>query len=567
MYMYTGSSLPPSKSTEQASDEMMGHKMLGAVMLPVLWGLRLTSGIDGAQLSSVGRGGGGGGRDLDEMRTAYCSGHSAGAALFDLDVSRKGYATPEGEGVEGGGGIGASDLDVRRRGYGGGLYMRHRRGKAEEDMHAVGHIQSEEGIGRNAGLCAAVERQASDQAVDLDARRRGRGAFCGLFERHTHTYTKTYGSASMRREAEEDAGAAHQIQCAEVASRNAGIRAAVETLLLQVTTSVSTLVHQCLPINMRATTAGPYDSSSDGISGGNECEQNLPRHQVHAPREGDAQSQMRRELLDSFLQELGVDVKALREDEFSGNPARKAYFSFINPRRGKSGVLSGGESLAQRARRYAAQISFLHREQSVRLAEFVRNIDRCHRDESRGTSRHSVSLVLDNLRSVYNVGSIFRTAETAACQEIITCGITPHPPHEKLRKTAFSAAETVPTRHFSSTLEAVLWLKSRNVTVLAMETTNRSKRYTDYNFSNPTALVLGNEVTGVDLQALQVCDDVVEIPTFGTKNSLNVASACAVVVFEVLRQFGALGGGGGGGEGGGGGGGGGCGAGGGGRRG
>jgi len=146
-------------------------------------------------------------------------------------------------------------------------------------------------------------------------------------------------------------------------------------------------------------------------------------------------------------------------------------------------------------------------------------------------------LVLDNLRSAYNVGSIFRTAETAGAAEVITCGITAHPPHPKLMKTAMQSVEVVPSRHFDDALLAIDTLKSEGYSIVAMETTSLSKKYTDVKFTGKVALVLGHELTGVDTRIMEKADMVVEIPTYGVKNSLNVGSAASIVLFEILRQW------------------------------
>jgi tRNA G18 (ribose-2'-O)-methylase SpoU len=135
------------------------------------------------------------------------------------------------------------------------------------------------------------------------------------------------------------------------------------------------------------------------------------------------------------------------------------------------------------------------------------------------------------------VGSIFRSAETAGASLVLTCGITCHPPHPKLMKTALSSADSVPTRHFESTLEALEWLKTQGYTVVVMETTDRSETYTETTYPPMTALVVGNEVSGVDTRLIEMADKVVQIPTYGVKNSLNVASALPIVLFEVLRQW------------------------------
>ena len=148
-----------------------------------------------------------------------------------------------------------------------------------------------------------------------------------------------------------------------------------------------------------------------------------------------------------------------------------------------------------------------------------------------------VHLVLDNLRSAFNVGSIFRTADTARIASILTCGYTAHPPHARLEKTALGALDYVPTAHYDSALDAVADLQSRCVSVFALETTSHSKPYTAVDFPRPVALVLGNEALGIDREVLAACDELIEIPVFGYKNSLNVASACAVVLFEILRRW------------------------------
>jgi tRNA G18 (ribose-2'-O)-methylase SpoU len=164
------------------------------------------------------------------------------------------------------------------------------------------------------------------------------------------------------------------------------------------------------------------------------------------------------------------------------------------------------------------------------------------RDSPATPQRVAVTLVLDNVRSAYNVGSIFRTADTACLAEVVTCGFTPHPPHPKLHKTGFGAIGSVPSRHFGSTLAALAALRAEGIVqVAAMETTERSESYVTVDLPRSgVAIVMGNEEVGVDMAVLNQCDRIIEIPTLGTKNSLNVASAASVVVFEVLRKWGSL---------------------------
>jgi len=200
------------------------------------------------------------------------------------------------------------------------------------------------------------------------------------------------------------------------------------------------------------------------------------------------------------------------------------------------------EALMAAARRAAHHIGHLLREEAAANAEYLRNNDAAARTTQR-QSPHPLTLVLDNVRSAYNVGSLFRTADTARCAEIITCGFTPHPPHPKLAKTAFGALDSVATRHEESTLHAIRALQRSGVKVYAMETTETAVNYCAAGFPRGeagVALVMGNEQIGVDTAVLALVDGTVEIPTFGLKNSLNVASAGAIVVYEVLRQWGAL---------------------------
>lgn len=159
-------------------------------------------------------------------------------------------------------------------------------------------------------------------------------------------------------------------------------------------------------------------------------------------------------------------------------------------------------------------------------------------EEYQALPKHPLYLVLDNLRSAFNVGSLFRTADTARLAGLLTCGYTAHPPHPKLDKTALGTLAYIPTTHFATTLEAVESLRARGVAVWGLETTSQSRNHTQVQYPRPLALVLGNEALGVEQAVLEGCDELVQIPMYGFKNSLNVAAAGAVVVFEVLRQWG-----------------------------
>ncbi|RMG61179.1 MAG: TrmH family RNA methyltransferase, partial [Calditrichaeota bacterium] len=140
-----------------------------------------------------------------------------------------------------------------------------------------------------------------------------------------------------------------------------------------------------------------------------------------------------------------------------------------------------------------------------------------------GSSRLPVSVVLDNIRSLHNVGSIFRTCDAARVEQLLLTGITGRPPRREIDKTALGAVESVPWRYFPSAGETLTRLKQQGYTVYILEQTNQSLPFYKVNFQFPAALVVGNEVFGVDEQLLPLADQCVDIPMFGEKHSLNVS--------------------------------------------
>jgi tRNA G18 (ribose-2'-O)-methylase SpoU len=148
-------------------------------------------------------------------------------------------------------------------------------------------------------------------------------------------------------------------------------------------------------------------------------------------------------------------------------------------------------------------------------------------------------LVLDNLRSGLNVGSMFRTADAFLLEKMVLCGITARPPHREILKTALGSTDSVDWEYFSETVGAVRSLKSEDYLVFAIEQTTGSIWLQDFipERGKKYAFVLGNEVDGVDEQALALCDGAIEIPQFGTKHSLNVAVAAGIVVWETARSI------------------------------
>ncbi|MBS1603549.1 MAG: RNA methyltransferase [Bacteroidetes bacterium] len=158
-------------------------------------------------------------------------------------------------------------------------------------------------------------------------------------------------------------------------------------------------------------------------------------------------------------------------------------------------------------------------------------------NEFRESEKTPVVVVMDNIRSMHNVGSVFRTADAFLIQGIYLCGYTPQPPHRDIHKTALGAEETVDWRYFATTAEAVRSLKSDGYAVFAVEQTVGSVFLQEFSVghSGPLAVVFGNEVDGVGEEALALCDGSVEIPQLGMKHSLNISIAAGIVLWELVR--------------------------------
>ncbi|MEZ4963903.1 MAG: RNA methyltransferase [Saprospiraceae bacterium] len=148
-------------------------------------------------------------------------------------------------------------------------------------------------------------------------------------------------------------------------------------------------------------------------------------------------------------------------------------------------------------------------------------------------------LVLDNVRSGLNVGSVFRTADAFALEKIALCGITAQPPHREILKTALGSTESVAWQYYATTLEAVHALKASGYRILAVEQTTQRIWLQDFEPlpGEKYAFVLGNEVDGVQDEVIGLCEGLIEIPQYGTKHSLNVAVAAGVLTWELLRKY------------------------------
>ncbi len=146
-------------------------------------------------------------------------------------------------------------------------------------------------------------------------------------------------------------------------------------------------------------------------------------------------------------------------------------------------------------------------------------------------------IILDNVRSLHNVGSVFRTGDAFAIEAIYLCGITSTPPQAEIHKTALGAEDTVDWEYYEDTAAAVNKLKAEGYTVYAVEQAQGSTLLTDFKITNERkiALILGNEVKGVQQSVVDICDGCIEIPQFGTKHSLNVSVTSGIIIWEFFK--------------------------------
>jgi len=148
-----------------------------------------------------------------------------------------------------------------------------------------------------------------------------------------------------------------------------------------------------------------------------------------------------------------------------------------------------------------------------------------------------MQLILYNIRSRFNVGAIFRTADAAGIDKIYLCGITPQPPHPKIDKVALGAEKTVLFKYHKQTIRLIKNLKKQKYVILALEQSKNSISYFKFklNKNKKTVLILGSEVRGLPKKILNLTDKILEIPMYGKKESLNVGVAAGIVIFELIK--------------------------------
>ena len=159
-------------------------------------------------------------------------------------------------------------------------------------------------------------------------------------------------------------------------------------------------------------------------------------------------------------------------------------------------------------------------------------------DEFKLSEKTPVIAVLENIRSAYNVGSVFRTADAFLLEAIYITGYTCVPPHKEIKKTALGAEESVDWKHFANATEAIKILKENGYKVYAIEQAVNSLHLQNlqFNSTDKIAVIFGNEVTGVEQDTILQCDGCIEIPQLGMKHSLNIATAAGVVLWEIVRR-------------------------------
>jgi tRNA G18 (ribose-2'-O)-methylase SpoU len=167
-----------------------------------------------------------------------------------------------------------------------------------------------------------------------------------------------------------------------------------------------------------------------------------------------------------------------------------------------------------------------------------KDLQRISVEEFKSAKKTPITIVLDNVRSALNVGSVFRTSDAFLIENIILCGITAQPPNKDIRKAALGATDSVNWSFEKNTIDAVSKLKEDGYHIMGIEQADKSSKLNDFTLPNkPIAIIMGNEVKGVSQEVIDICDEVMEIPQFGTKHSLNISVTTGIVIWELWRRL------------------------------
>ena len=169
----------------------------------------------------------------------------------------------------------------------------------------------------------------------------------------------------------------------------------------------------------------------------------------------------------------------------------------------------------------------------------MEELNRLSNEEAQQADKHPIIVILDDIRSMHNVGAAFRTSDAFFVHSLYLCGYTPKPPHRDIHKTALGATETVNWQHFETTLQAVEQAKAEGYKIVAIEQAHDSVPLNEYHWDRTEmiALVFGNEVTGVSDEVMQIADTCIEIPQYGAKHSINISVSMGVVLWELVRAL------------------------------
>lgn len=166
-------------------------------------------------------------------------------------------------------------------------------------------------------------------------------------------------------------------------------------------------------------------------------------------------------------------------------------------------------------------------------------LDRKSISDFKDAKKTPIIIILDDIRSLNNIGSVFRTSDAFLIEKIFLCGITATPPNKEIHKTALGATETVAWEYYENVIEVIENLKKDNVSVFAIEQVESAIFLQDFEVekNKKYALIFGNEVFGVNQSAIQICDGTIEIPQLGTKHSLNISVSAGIVIWDLFRKF------------------------------